>query len=277
MNKIKAFLAEIKKEKIINKFKIIINIIAYIFFKTISKDRSTERLLLKKVFLKTSLKWFPIYYYFELLTFLYNFETKEYLSIVLDKKYDILIDIWSNIWRISRISILHNKNHEQTHILCDPNPYVFKLSKDFYTKKLEKKWRKVCFINSAISDTRSNIPFYMIEWDECNWVSSLHEENIAGQKIKKIMVESISFKEIIDKIDISNKQILIKIDVEWHENKELESIIDFFGKSNLSNIELLVEIREKNVRSILTIIEKSWYFGEFKKVSQYDYFIRLKK
>lgn len=274
---IKTLFKKIKKQRTRDVIKIIYNIVCYVCLRFFLKEKSTEKLLLKKIQLSCKIDTYNIFYYYELLTFLNNFETQEYLNIILNKSYDIMIDIWSNIWRLSWISLLHNKNIQKIHFLCDPNPYVFALSKKFYTKELEKYNKNIMFINNAISDTKSSVPFYMIEWNELNGISSLHEENIGKHKVKKIIVGSIPFKEIIDNINISNKQILIKIDVEWHEDKVLYSIIDFFSKSNLSSIDLLVEIREKNVKSISKITENSWYLKEFKKISYNDYFILLKK
>ncbi len=273
----KVLLGKIKNQKFINQIKIIWNIIVYLFLKILSKEKSTERLLLKKLSIKCKIDGHKINYYFELLTFLNNFETQEYLNMLLDKNHDIIIDIWSNIWRISWMSILHSKNSNIAHILCDPNPYVFNLSKHFYTSNIQKYKQTTYFINNAISDTKATIPFYIIEWNELNWVSSLHAENISSPKVKKILVESIPFKEVVSKIDMTDKQILVKVDVEWHEDKVLKSIIDFFGKSNIYDIELLVEIRDKNVKDILDIIKHSWYLQELKKISYNDYFIKLRK
>lgn len=269
-------LNKIKKQNINNAIKIILNIISYIFLRTISKEKSTERLLLKKVPIKCKIDNYNIGYNFELLTFLNNFETKEYLDIILDKKYSSLIDIWSNIWRISWISILHSKNKEKKIVLCDPNPFVFKLAKTFYEKNIHSP-QKVYFLNNAISDTKTQLPFFMLKWDELNWIGSLDENNLPKSKTTKIIVESITFNDIIKKFNIWDKNILIKIDVEWHEKNVLDSIIAFFKESDISNIEILVEIREKNVEDISDFIQGTWYLKEFSKLTPYDYLIKVEK
>jgi hypothetical protein len=45
-------LHKIRKEKIFNSIKILLNIIIYVFLKMISKEKSTEKLLLKKISIK---------------------------------------------------------------------------------------------------------------------------------------------------------------------------------------------------------------------------------
>ncbi|MDR0650644.1 MAG: hypothetical protein LBG59_04510 [Candidatus Peribacteria bacterium] len=61
---------------------------------------------------------------YELLTFLHNFETKEYLNYLIHTEIPVYIDIGSNIGRLSWIYIKHNK-HAKTVALCDANPTVF--------------------------------------------------------------------------------------------------------------------------------------------------------
>jgi FkbM family methyltransferase len=269
----------LKRQNFLNIVKILFNIIMYVCIKILFKwNKSTEELLLRKMFLKCKLNWYNIIYYFDLLTFLNNFETKKYLDIVLDEKYWTMIDIWSNIWRISRISILHNKNINKLYVLCDPNPYVFKLSKKFYEKSIQKH-NNVYFLNNAISDVKTKLPFFMLKWNELDWIWSLDEKNLPKTKTKKIIVESITFSDIIEKIDLWNSKLLVKIDVEWHEINVLKSIIDFFikNKYTLKNIDLLVEIWEENVENIHNYLRKTWNLKEFRKISFNDYFIILWK
>jgi hypothetical protein len=87
----------IKKQKVIDGIKIISNLFIYVIRKLLSKDKSTERLLLEKVPMPCYIDVYYIEYYYELLTFLYNFETKEYLNYIIKGKYALFIDIGSNI------------------------------------------------------------------------------------------------------------------------------------------------------------------------------------
>ena len=279
MNRLKTFFLAMRKENLKNKFLIVLNIFSYSILRIAFRLKKTEKILLKTVPFRTSLRWFKIIYYFDLLTFLNNFETDKYLDVILDKKYWVIIDIWSNIWRISWISAIHSKNIDKTFILCDPNPSVFALSRNFYEKVL-KLDKKIYFINNAISNKSSKIPFYVIKWDELDWLWSLHKENIKKLKTKEIVVEGITFSDLIQKfpsIKVSKKNILIKIDVEWHEKHVFQSIISFLNKIDAFSLDILVEIWDENVENILKTLKETWFLNKFEKISYNDYFVVLEK
>ena len=268
---------KLRQQNIWNAIKIIANIFIYVFLRTISKEKSTEKLLLKKVGIRCKIDGHKIRYNFELLTFLNNFETQEYLDIILDKKYWTFIDIWSNIWRLSWISIVYAWKEDKTVVLCDPNPYVFNVSKTFYEKEIHKN-NHTYFLNHAISNTKTELPFFMVKWDVLNGIGSLDEKNILGGKTEKIIVKSITFTNIIEKMHVANDNVLVKIDVEWHEQNVLQSVIDYLAKnSKISKVDLLVEIWEKNSHEIHNFLKKTWHLKEFKKISINDYFIVLQK
>ena len=278
MGKTKIILSMIRRENIFNKLKIVINIILYVGLKIILNIKTTEALLLKKVPLPTTVKWFKIVYYYELLTFLNNFETDEYLKVILDEKYWTIIDIWSNIWRLSWIAMIYNKNKDISFILCDPNPYVFKMAKGFYERNIKAK-NKIYFLNKAVSDARIELPFYILKWKEASWLWSIHSENLSNMQTKKITVESITFDDIAEKISSLTNNLLIKIDVEWHEEHVLRSILKFISAkdSKIRNIDLLIEIWDNNVDYIHHLLKESWYLKTFKKISYNDYLVILEK
>lgn len=265
----------IKKEKLSNKFKIILNLIIYYFKKIISKDKSTEKLLLKKVFINCYVNSNYIEYNYELLTFLLNFETKEYLNEIINNKSKYFIDIWSNIWRLSWIYNKFNLYWENI-IMCDPNPFVFNLSKDFYNNKLNR-YKKINLLNNAISNDNKEISFFILKDNELNWIWSIYEENLWLANKEEIKVLSISFEELIKKNNINESELFIKIDVEWHEKIVLESIMDYIKKSNLLKVIVLVEIWEKNVNDIKTYVENDIITKSFDKISFNDYIIIFEK
>lgn len=273
-----SLIGKLSEQKIIDILKIILNIGSYLLKKSLSKDKSTEKLLLKKVFIKCNINSEKINYNYELLTFLYNFETKEYLDYIVNKNFETFIDIWSNIWRLSWVNVIFWKS--KNILLCDPNPFVFKLSQKFFLNHI-KTDKNILFYNNAISNKSTNLPFYIIDNNKLNWIWSLHKENIKTNNIEEINISTITFKELLKSANIKNNNyndILIKIDVEWHEKFVLESIIEYFENDNImTRLTILVEIFDKNLHIIKSLLESTNYSYKINKISYHDYLIILNK
>lgn len=266
---------EILKQKIIDILLIIINISFYLAKKYISKEKSTEKLLLEKTLFKCKIWDCFVEFNYELLSLIYNFETSEYLNYITDKKYNTFIDIWSNIWRLSWLNLKFSDTNNI--ILCDPNPFVFNFSKNFFIKNTKSN-KNVLFINNAISNKSESLNFFVVNKNELNWIWSIYEENLPNENKKKLEINSISFSELIKQIKLELWLILIKIDVEWHEKIVLESILEYFSYTNdINELTILVEVWDRNIEELTTYLKTSKYFNEIKKISYNDYVIILKK
>jgi FkbM family methyltransferase len=117
----------------------------------------------------------------------------------------------------------------------------------------------------------------VIAHNELNGRSSIDRKNLGNHHVKEIKVTTLTFSKIMERLNLPNiEKILIKVDVEGHENQVLRSIIEYFDmNTHIKELMLLVEIRDKNIDEIKkNFITK---FTTFRKISYDDYLITLKR
>lgn len=265
----------------LNKLKVVVNIIYYVILKYLDrffyKTKQNELLHYKKIPWKLTYQNKKIEYYFEFLEIIWALDSLEYIDIILNKKFDVLIDIWSNIWRISFFTAKYNSNIKKV-IMLDPNSYVYGVVK----KNIHKfdVYNKCEIINRWISDTKKLGKLYI---DETNVISGLWSiEKTHASHNKEITIELTTFWDIIEDKNLKQfKNILIKIDVEGHEKNVLQSIFESINQlENTENITIIVEIRENKlniIKELVTKYTKSANIVWPKKISFNDYILEINK
>lgn len=273
----------IEKEILINKIKILMNI--SIFF-IISKITDTFysydnkiKYYYKKVFLPCEIKWRKINYFFQLNSFIELYEEGEFLEEILDSEYEVFIDVWSNIWRISSLVAVYNKKYIKI-VALEPNINCTLESLKYIPNEIKEK---IEFLNYWLWDVTKNSTMTIISNASATTMWTLEKEK-SGLKdlneyaVKKIDVKILSFKDFFEENKLYiYRNFLIKIDVEWYEEYVLKSFFDFIW-SNLwkYKFKIIIEILPRN-EDLFKKLEKFWIKkDEIKKLWNWnDYMFKI--
>jgi FkbM family methyltransferase len=207
-----------------------------------------------------------IQYLGDLLTLSKVQENENFLKIILNKKYKYLLDIGGQTGRISHIFAISRKEYKIVYF--EPNINSF----DLFKKIVDKEGLNIDCLNIGVSNKKGTLKFNL---SSKFGGSSTFEKLINPYKVKEVNVNSLDNLIKDNKIKIPKKIDLIKIDVEGHETKVLEGMVNFLKHNN---VDMLLELFSKDkFKNFVNQLERFNINFTIKRIGKYDYFLRIKK
>lgn len=179
----------------------------------------------------------------------YEKEQIEYLNnISKNEKIDYFLDIGSYIGYYS----LFFKNIKNIHAF-EPNKGNFK----YLQKNIEINNANITAHNIACSEYSSEKIIWYTDKNKMGGSSVYNKNDPELSKYKKddIKFEEIKAKKLDDILDIKNKNLLIKIDVERHEINVLKGASEKTLKNN--NVIMQIEIQKDLKNEVFSFLEKN--------------------
>ena len=179
----------------------------------------------------------------------YEKEQIEYLNnISKNEKIDYFLDIGSYIGYYS----LFFKNIKNIHAF-EPNKVNFK----YLQKNIEINNTNITAHNIACSEFSSEKIIWYTDKNKMGGSSIYNKNDPELSKYKKedIKFEEIKAKKLDDILDIKNKNLLIKIDVERHEIDVLKGAYEKTLKNN--NVIMQIEIQKDLKNEVFSFLEKN--------------------
>ena len=187
-------------------------------------------------------------------------------------KFEYFFDIGSNS---GSISLPFSKNPNLKIICFEPLKINYKkLTNNF---KINNVYKNNFFYNFALSDINSEKDIYYNT--ENNNLGGATLENDRDKKNNKS--EKIYTKKLDDLFDLKDKKIIIKIDVEGHEEKVINGAKNFLKNNKIlmyletTNKNLLQELIKLNYKPYYIMFEEgNYYFSNLQKEKEHDIILK---
>lgn len=208
---------------------------------------------------------------YELITFSSLYESKKYLTALLNKSNIKMLDIGSNLGRIS-LSFYKYSSRDKI-VLIDANPLNILKAEKYIKKNKRIDYKKFTLIEKGISGKRDNLDFYFNK--KFDSMGTLDKSIAVKKKLnrqKKVGVNTLP--NILDEYNIQFSYFdIIKIDIEGWEYYVLKQIFEKYGLNSKQKI--IVEVFDHNFAKFRNLIKN--YKLSYIKLGNKNYLIQNKR
>lgn len=212
-----------------------------------------------------------ISYIYELITLMGIYEGKSFLEEIFNINNRSILDLGSNIGRISFFFV--NQNFNRKAVLVDANPFNIEFTSGFSETLDADMASRLIFINKGLSDITRKLKFYYGEKYDCK--GTFDAMRSKRRKLKNNMVVKVEkLSDILSEYELNlNDFDIIKIDIEGFENRVIKDILDLYKKEK--RIVMLIEITPQNYFQIEDMLESSQICYSMDQIDQKNYIIVL--